>query len=432
MKFEVIPTENINTEITLPGDKSISHRALIIGSIAEGETKIHNFLSSEDTLSTLNILNSLGANIKQIDKSEIIVEGNGKDNFVEPSNVLNAKNSGTTMRLMMGVLSAQNFYSVITGDDSLRERPMKRVIDPLSKMGGRFYARKNGELAPITILGTKDISPIVYKTPVASAQVKSAILLAALYAKGETQVIEPAKSRDHTERMLKYFGANITQKDTTVVIQGLTNNLKGREFFVPGDISSASFFIVAALITKNSTLLIKNVGTNPTRTGILSVLKMMGADIKIINEKILNNEPVGDLLVKSSSLKGTEIKGEMIPSIIDEIPILAIAATQANGKTSIKDAKELRYKETDRIKAITKELKKLGIDVLEKEDGFDIIGSQKIRGNCTCESYNDHRIAMSLAIAGLIADNPIEIDNFECVNISFPEFTEIFEKIRSK
>ena len=431
MKIEVTPTENINTEITLPGDKSISHRALIIGSLAEGETKIHNFLISEDTLSTLNILNSIGADIKQISEDEVIVEGKGKDNFIEPSNVLNAKNSGTTMRLMMGVLSAQNFYSVITGDDSLRERPMKRVIDPLSKMGGRFFARKNGEFAPITILGTKDISPIVYKTPVASAQVKSAILLAALYAKGETQVIEPAKSRDHTERMLKYFGADITQKDTTVVIQGLTKNLEGREFFVPGDLSSASFFIVAALITKNSTLLIKNVGVNPTRTGILSVLKMMGADIKIINEKTLNNEPVGDLLVKSSSLQGVEIKGEMIPLIIDEIPILAIAATQAKGKTTIKDAKELRYKETDRIKAITSELKKLGIDILEKEDGFDIIGNQKIRGNCTCESYNDHRIAMSLAIAGLIADNPIEIDNFECVNISFPEFTEIFEKIRS-
>ncbi|MDK2812603.1 MAG: 3-phosphoshikimate 1-carboxyvinyltransferase, partial [Petrotoga sp.] len=249
MKIEVTPTENINTEITLPGDKSISHRALIIGSLAEGETKIHNFLSSEDTLSTLNILNSIGIDIKQINKDQVIVEGKGKDNFIEPSNVLNAKNSGTTMRLMMGVLSAQNFYSVITGDDSLRERPMKRVIDPLSKMGGRFFARKNGEFAPITILGTKDISPLVYKTPVASAQVKSAILLAALYAKGETQVIEPAKSRDHTERMLKYFGADIAQKDTTVVIRGLTKNLEGREFFVPGDLSSASFFIVAALIT---------------------------------------------------------------------------------------------------------------------------------------------------------------------------------------
>lgn len=431
MEIEAVPIKSINTEITVPGDKSISHRGLIIGSLANGETRIHNFLTSEDTLATLEILKSIGVNITQISKNEIIVHGNGLNSFREPFDVLNAKNSGTTTRLLMGVLAAQKFYSVITGDDSLKRRPMKRVIDPLSKMGGRFFGRKGGENLPITILGTDKVVPITYETPVASAQVKSSIILAGLHAKGKTMVKEPAKSRDHTERMLKYMGADIIKKEKTVIINGPANNLKGKDIFVPGDISSASFFIVAALITKNSKLLIKDVGLNPTRTGILDVLKMMGADISIINERNLNNEPIGDLLVKSSKLKGVEISGGMIPSLIDEIPIISILATQAEGKTTIKDAKELRYKETDRIKAICSELTKLGIEITEKDDGFDIIGKQKIKGNCTCNSYNDHRIAMSLAIAGTIAENPIKIQNFECVNISFPEFLSIYESLKS-
>jgi len=431
MEIEAVPIKSINTEITVPGDKSISHRGLIIGSLANGETRIHNFLTSEDTLATLEILKSIGVNITQISKNEIIVRGNGLNSFREPFDVLNAKNSGTTTRLLMGVLSAQKFYSVITGDDSLKKRPMKRVIDPLSKMGGRFFGRKGGENLPITILGTDKVAPITYETAVASAQVKSSIILAGLHAKGKTMVKEPAKSRDHTERMLKYMGADIVEKEKTTIINGPANNLKGRDIFVPGDISSASFFIVAALITKNSNLLIKDVGLNPTRTGILDVLKMMGAEISIINERNLNNEPIGDLLVKSSKLKGLEISGDMIPSLIDEIPIISILATQAEGKTTIKDAKELRYKETDRIKAICSELTKLGIEITEKDDGFDIIGKQKIKGNCTCNSYNDHRIAMSLAIAGTIAENPIKIQNFECVNISFPEFLSIYEILKS-
>ncbi|RAO99030.1 3-phosphoshikimate 1-carboxyvinyltransferase [Petrotoga sp. 9PW.55.5.1] len=431
MKIEAVPIKSINTEITVPGDKSISHRGLILGSLANGETRIHNFLTSEDTLATLEILKSIGANITQVSKNEIIVRGNGLNSFREPFDVLNAKNSGTTTRLLMGVLAAQKFYSVITGDDSLKKRPMKRVIDPLSKMGGRFFGRKGGENLPITILGTDKVVPITYETPVASAQVKSSIILAGLHAKGKTMVKEPAKSRDHTERMLKYMGADVVEKEKTTIISGPANNLKGKDIFVPGDISSASFFIVAALITKNSNLLIKDVGLNPTRTGILDVLKMMGAEISIINERNLNNEPIGDLLVKSSKLKGVEISGDMIPSLIDEIPIISILATQAEGKTTIKDAKELRYKETDRIKAICSELTKLGIEITEKDDGFDIIGKQKIKGNCTCNSYNDHRIAMSLAIAGTIAENPIKIQNFECVNISFPEFLSIYKSLKS-
>lgn len=429
MEIEITPLKSIDGEITVPGDKSISHRALIFGSLANGQTKVYNFLTSEDTLATLNILKSLGVNIRQTDSNELIINGEGLHSFCEPLDVLNAKNSGTTIRLIMGILAAQDFYTVITGDDSLRKRPMKRVIEPLSKMGGRFYGRKSGNYAPITILGSKNISSITYHSPVASAQVKSAILINALYANGVTTVIEPYKSRDHTERMLKYLGANILEEENIVNLEGPAYNLYGKELFVPGDISSASFFLVASLITKNSSILIKNVGINPTRIGILKVLKMMGANIEIMNERILNNEPIADLLVKSSKLKGVEIKGEMIPTLIDEIPILAVAATQAEGKTVVKDAKELRVKETDRIKAITDELRRIGINIIEKEDGFEINGKQKIKGNCTCESYNDHRVAMSLAIAGLIAENPIKIKNFECVNISYPNFLETLNSL---
>ncbi|MDY0380169.1 MAG: 3-phosphoshikimate 1-carboxyvinyltransferase [Defluviitoga tunisiensis] len=429
MKTEIKPLKSINGEVAIPGDKSISHRALIIGSLAHGTTKITNFLRSEDTLATLNILKAIGANIELTNAKEVVIEGNGLQSFQEPEDILDAKNSGTTMRLIMGVLAAQNFYSVLTGDDSLKKRPMKRVIDPLSKMGGLFFGRKQSNYAPITILGTDDIFPIFYSTPVASAQVKSAILLNALYAKGTSQITEPYKSRDHTERMLKYFGANIEEKGTTVTING-GDDLKGKEVFVPSDISSASFFIVAALIMENSTLLIKDVGINPTRSGAIKILKMMGAEITTLNLRYLNNEPVCDLLVKSSNLKGVEIKGDIIPTLIDEIPILAVAASQADGKTLIKDANELRYKETDRIKAIVNEFTKMGIEIFEREDGFEISGKQKIKGNCTCESYNDHRIAMSLAIAGLIAENPININDFDCVNISYPRFLDTLNTLR--
>lgn len=422
--MKVSPCEDINAEITVPGDKSISHRALMIGAIANGKTQIRNFLDSDDTSATMEILRAMGIEIER-KENEVIVEGKGLYGLSEPEGVLDARNSGTTMRLLLGLLAAQSFYAVITGDESLRKRPMKRVIEPLSKMGSQFFGRQGGSLAPITVIGNQNLRPVTYRTPVASAQVKSAILLAGLYADGDTTVIEPAKSRDHTERMLRCFGAQVYEEGTSVTIHGIANKLEAKEIFVPGDISSAAFFIVAGLITKGSKLVIKDVGLNPTRTGILTALREMGGDISVVNERIINYEPVGDLIVRSSELKGIEIKSDTIPLLIDEIPILAIAASQASGKTSIRDAQELRYKETDRIRAIATELRRLGVEIEERQDGFDVVGRQEIKGNCTCESYKDHRIAMSLAIASLIAQEPIEINDFECVNISFPNFAAI-------
>lgn len=426
--MKVSPCEDINAEITVPGDKSISHRALMIGAIANGKTQIQNFLDSDDTSATMEILRAMGIEIER-KENRVIVEGKGLYGLREPENVLDARNSGTTMRLLLGLLAAQSFYAVITGDDSLRKRPMKRVIDPLSKMDVQFFGRRGGSLAPITVIGNQNLKPITYRTPVASAQVKSAILLAGLYADGDTTVIEPAKSRDHTERMLRCFGAQVHEEGTSVTIHGIANELEAKDVFVPGDISSAAFFIVAGLITKGSKLIIKNVGLNPTRTGILTALREMGGDISVVNERIINYEPVGDLIVRSSELKGIEIKSDTIPLLIDEIPILAIAATQARGRTSIQDAEELRYKETDRIRAIATELRRLGVEIEERQDGFDVIGAQEIKGGCTCESYKDHRIAMSLAIAGLVATAPIEINDFECVSISFPNFADILNSL---
>ncbi|NLH37093.1 MAG: 3-phosphoshikimate 1-carboxyvinyltransferase [Thermotogaceae bacterium] len=424
MHMRISPCEGIDAEITVPGDKSISHRALMIGAIANGKTQIRNFLDSDDTSATMEILRAMGIEIER-KENEVIVEGKGLYGLSEPEGVLDARNSGTTMRLLLGLLAAQSFYAVITGDESLRKRPMKRVIEPLSKMGSQFFGRQGGSLAPITVIGNQNLRPVTYRTPVASAQVKSAILLAGLYADGDTTVIEPAKSRDHTERMLRCFGAQVYEEGTSVTIHGIANKLEAKEIFVPGDISSAAFFIVAGLITKGSKLVIKDVGLNPTRTGILTALREMGGDISVMNERIINYEPVGDLIVRSSELKGIEIKSDTIPLLIDEIPILAVAASQASGKTSIRDAQELRYKETDRIRAIATELRRLGVEIEERQDGFDVVGRQEIKGNCTCESYKDHRIAMSLAIAGLIAQEPIEINDFECVNISFPNFAAI-------
>jgi len=424
MHMRISPCEGIDAEITVPGDKSISHRALMIGAIANGKTQIRNFLDSDDTSATMEILRAMGIEIER-KENEVIVEGKGLYGLSEPEGVLDARNSGTTMRLLLGLLAAQSFYAVITGDESLRKRPMKRVIEPLSKMGSQFFGRQGGSLAPITVIGNQNLRPVTYRTPVASAQVKSAILLAGLYADGDTTVIEPAKSRDHTERMLRCFGAQVYEEGTSVTIHGIANKLEAKEIFVPGDISSAAFFIVAGLITKGSKLVIKDVGLNPTRTGILTALREMGGDISVVNERIINYEPVGDLIVRSSELKGIEIKSDTIPLLIDEIPILAIAASQASGKTSIRDAQELRYKETDRIRAIATELRRLGVEIEERQDGFDVVGRQEIKGNCTCESYKDHRIAMSLAIAGLIAQEPIEINDFECVNISIQNFAAI-------
>lgn len=413
----------ITGEIEVVADKSISHRALLISSVSGGTSRIKNFLRADDCISTMTCLKKLGVEISE-KNGEIIVKGNGLK-LKEPQEILDAGNSGTTVRLLSGLLAGQNFTAKITGDESLSKRPMNRIIEPLQKMGAKIKS-ENGYL-PIEITGGS-LKPANYESKISSAQVKSCVLFAGLYADGITSFSEPEKSRDHTERMLKNSGADISVKGNTVSVKGIAK-LRSSDVVVPGDISSAAFFMVAAAIVKNSELRIKNVGINPTRTGIIDVLKRMGANIKIENKIEIGNEPVADIIIKSSELKSTEIKKEEIPLLIDEIPIIAVAATQAEGITKITGAKELRVKETDRLKAMSLELKKMGADIEELEDGLIIKGPVKLTG-AKVDSYKDHRIAMSLAIASLVAEGNTGIKDRDCVNISFPEFFEVLRKIQ--
>ena len=408
-------------EVTVPGDKSISHRAVIIGSLAKGKTRIIEPSRGDDNLRTLNAFRMMGIEVDEPKVDQLIINGRGLYGLTEPEDVIDAGNSGTTVRLLTGLLSGQRFFSVITGDRYLRKRPMKRVVEPLSSMGAKIWGRENGNFAPLAINGTR-LNPIDYVSPIASAQVKSAILLAGLYADGVTKITEPSLSRDHTERMLRFFGANLKRKDNSVSIAG-GSNLEGRELEIPGDISSAAFFIVAALVIPNSEVFLKRVGVNPSRTGILEVLKKMGANIQLLNEYETWGEPVADILVKTSRLKGTKIDGDLIPKTIDELPILSLAASVAEGDTVIKDAKELRVKETDRIKAVASELKKFGAEVEEFDDGMRISGKDKLMG-CNCQSFGDHRIAMSLIIAGLMASGKTVVEDTSCIGTSFPEFRD--------
>ncbi|MBI4618800.1 MAG: 3-phosphoshikimate 1-carboxyvinyltransferase [Desulfobacterales bacterium] len=408
-------------EVTVPGDKSISHRAVIIGSLAKGKTIIIGPSRGDDNLRTLNAFRMMGIKVDEPKVDQLIINGRGLYGLTEPEDVIDAGNSGTTVRLLTGLLSGQRFFSVITGDRYLRKRPMKRVVEPLSSMGAKIWGRGNGNFAPLVINGTK-LNPIDYVSPIASAQVKSAILLAGLYTDGVTKVTEPFLSRDHTERMLRFFGANLKRKDNSVSIAG-GSNLEGREIEIPGDISSAAFFIVAALVIPNSEVFLKRVGVNPSRTGILEVLKKMGANIQLLNEYETWGEPVADILVKTSRLKGTKIEGDLIPKTIDELPILSVAASVAEGDTVIKDAKELRVKETDRIKAVASELKKFGAEVEEFDDGMRISGKDKLKG-CDCQSFGDHRIAMSLIIAGLRASGKTVVEDTSCIGTSFPDFKD--------
>lgn len=424
-QIKVKPVKKLKGIITLPGDKSISHRAIMLGSIAEGISEIRGFSRSEDCLNTLHAFQLLGVKIKE-EGENLIIYGQGLYGLQEPEEVIDVGNSGTTARLILGILSAQKFYTVITGDKSLRTRPMARVTEPLRKMGAQIWGRKGVNFLPLTIKGAT-LKPIDYVLPVASAQVKSALLLAGLYAEGETSVTEPAKSRDHTEKMLKYLGAEIKIKKLTVMLQG-HSQLKGNTIFVPGDLSSAAFFIVAAAILKDSEIVIKNVGINPTRTGIIEILKKMGVNLHLKNGREKSGEIVADLEIKGSKLKGITIKGEIIPRIIDEIPILSIAAALAKGKTVIRDARELRVKETDRIKAIVENLRNLGVKVEELDDGMIIQGANKLRGAKT-NSFGDHRIAMSLIIAGLVASGETTVSDTACINTSFPDFMDTLEKI---
>lgn len=410
--------KSLKGEITIPGDKSISHRAVMFGSIAKGTTVVRDFLMGADCLSTIDCFRKMGVSIDIKDK-DVIVHGKGLHGLKKPEVVLDAGNSGTTTRLICGILSAQEFTTRITGDNSIQKRPMNRIITPLSLMGADIKSEKNNGCAPLIINKAK-LNGIHYNSPVASAQVKSSILLAGLYADGETSVTEPYLSRNHTEIMLEGFGATVTSNNTTATVKP-ADELYACDITVPGDISSAAYFIVAALIVPGSELLIKNVSLNPTRDGIIKVCKAMGGNITIINERKQSGEIACDLVVKHSSLKGITISGEIIPTLIDEIPIISILATFAEGTTTIADASELKVKESNRIDSCVNNLKTLGVDAIATDDGMIITGGRPIHGG-KITTMSDHRIAMSFAIASLMTDEDVELDDRKCVEISYPDF----------
>lgn len=423
MKFT--KCSGLRGEITIPGDKSVSHRSVIFGSIAKGTTEIQHFLQGADCLSTINCFRSMGVDIEQHGDS-VIVHGNGLHGLKKPENVLDCGNSGTTTRLISGILAAQKFDVTLTGDASIQKRPMKRIITPLSMMGANIHSLNGNDCAPLVITG-KPLHGIHYQSPVASAQVKSAVLLAGLYAEGETRVTEPDVSRNHTELMLSCFGADVHTENTTAIIRP-AHELFGQKIMVPGDISSAAFFLAAGLIIPNSEILIHNVGINPTRDGMLHVCKAMGADITLLNVK-KDGEPTADILVRSSSLKGTTIGGAIIPTLIDELPMIAAMACFAEGETIIKDAAELKVKESNRIAVMVENLSAMGADVTETEDGMIIRGGKPLHG-AVIDSKLDHRIAMTFAVIGSCADGETQILGAECVNISYPDFYKDFTKLK--
>ena len=423
--MKINKVSNLKGTITVPADKSITHRSIMLSSLATGKSYIKNYLKSDDCLMTMNAFKQMGVNIEQKEDSLTII-GAGINGLKSPVKEIYAGNSGTTTRLLSGVLSGQNFSSTITGDESLSKRPMKRVIEPLTLMGVDIKAKENNFL-PMTILSNGKLNAINYKSPVASAQVKSCILFAGLYADGTTTVTEPIKSRDHSERMFKTFGADISVDNLTVSIKHC-DKLYAQEINVPCDISSAAFFIVAGLIVPNSNIKILNVNINKTRDGILTVLKDMGANIVLDNVRTVSGEPVADIEIKSSKLNSTSFGKEIVPSLIDEIPIIVLAATQAEGQTVIAGAKELKVKESDRIHSVASQLNKMGADIKETDDGFIINGPTKLKGTIV-ESFDDHRIAMMLSIAGLIAEGETEILNSNCVKISFADFYEVLKKV---
>lgn len=408
----------------VPGDKSISHRAVMLAGISQGITRIKGFLNGEDCLSTLSCFQQMGVQVETT-QQEMIITGKGLHGLEEPADVLDAGNSGTTMRLLSGILSGQSFMSVMTGDSSLRNRPMDRIAVPLRQMGATIDGRESGRKAPLVIRGG-ELKAIHYQMPVASAQVKSAVLLAGLYADGVTSVTEIRPSRDHTERMLTAFGASVESNGLIRTIQ--PSHLTGGDVEVPGDISSAAFIMVAAACIPGSEVTLKAVGLNPTRAGIITVLRQMGAEIETTNLRETGGEPIGDIEIRGSMLKGIQIGEELIPSLIDEIPVIAVAAACADGETRITGARELRVKETDRISAMAEELSNVGVQVETLEDGMVIQGPQKIKGGRT-KSHGDHRIAMAMAVAGLVADEPVQIDNAGCIAVSFPGFEKTIHSL---
>jgi len=417
--MEIKKLTNLHGELTVPGDKSISHRAVMFGSLAKGTTKITHFLEGADCLSTISCFRKMGIDIEN-NNGEILVHGKGLHGLSAPADILDVGNSGTTTRLISGILAGQNFVSELTGDDSIQSRPMKRIMTPLLSMGADIASIKGNNCVPLRITG-HPLKAIHYDSPVASAQVKSCVLLAGMYSDGITSVTEPVLSRNHTEIMLNYFGAQVTSEETTASIAP-EPSLFAREITVPGDISSAAYFIAAGLLVPGSEILLKNVGINPTRDGLLRVCKDMGADITLLNVN-MEGEPTADLLVRTSSLHGTTVGGEIIPTLIDEIPMIAVMAAFAEGTTVIKDAKELKVKESDRILVMAENLSRMGADITPTEDGMIIHGGKPLHG-AEIDSYLDHRVAMSFAVAGLLCDGPLSIKGGDCVKISYPEFYE--------
>ncbi len=412
-------TKPLKGEITIPGDKSISHRGVMFGSIAKGMTEITGFLNSADCNSTIACFRQMGIDIEKKDEHTVLVNGKGMRGLSAPSSLLDAGNSGTTVRLMSGILSAQNFSVTVTGDASIQKRPMRRIMEPLSLMGADITSMHGNDCAPLIINGN-NLHGITYTTKTASAQVKSSILLAGLYADSPTEVTEPALSRNHSELMLKAFGADIITNAKTAILQP-ASELFSQKVEVPGDISSAAYFIVAGLITPGSELLIKNVGINETRDGILRVVRAMDGKLTLLNEHIACGEKVADILVEYSDLNATTIEGDIIPTLIDELPVIAVLASRAKGQTIIKDASELKVKECNRINAVTKNLSAMGADITATDDGFIINGGTELHST-TIETFHDHRIAMSFAIADLVAQGTNVYDHPECVNISYPSF----------
>ncbi|GAA0100087.1 3-phosphoshikimate 1-carboxyvinyltransferase [Paraclostridium bifermentans] len=413
--------------VELIGDKSISHRAIMFSSIAKGTTRIKNFLMGQDCLSTIDCFRKMGVDISINDK-EVVVNGVGLRGLKKPNEILNVGNSGTTIRLMMGVLAGNEFESTVIGDESIGKRPMKRVTDPLRLMGCSIKGNDDANFTPITIYGG-NLNGIEYKMPVASAQVKSSIILASLYADSSSTIIEKSKSRNHTEIMLKSFGADIKSTDLKIDVQPVRELFSVGNINVAGDISSAAFIIAAASIVEGSEVLIKNVGLNETRTGIIDVLEAMNGNFEIIDKRVESGEVVGDLIVRySDKLIGTTIDSNLIPRLIDEIPVIAILATQANGTTVIKDAKELKVKESNRIKAVVDNLKNMGAKIEELEDGMVIKGKTKLKG-ANIKTFNDHRIAMAFSVASLISEGKLNLDNTACIDISFPGYFDLINNL---
>lgn len=426
MKVLVRPASGLRGRLEVPGDKSISHRAAIIGALASGPTEITGYLEAEDCLGTLRLLSALGVEITRKGPGHYLIVGAGLDGFQEPEDVLDLGNSGTTARLALGLLAGQPFWSILTGDESLRRRPMGRVAEPIRQMGALVVGRSDGGRLPLAVRGSRPLKSIRYRSPVASAQVKSALLLAGLYADGPVTVEEPTRSRDHTERMLRAFGAALLSDGQAVTLTP-GRELAGRPVRVPGDFSSAAFFLVGGLIVPDSELLVPGVGVNPTRTAAVELLREMGARVGESNHEE-GDEPTGTLKVESSPLRGVSVNGARIPKLIDEIPVLAVAAACAEGVTEVRDAAELRVKESDRVHALVSELGKLGVRIEERADGFLIRGGAPLRG-AVVRSWGDHRMAMALIIAGLVAAGQTVVEEAGCIATSYPDFLPTLERL---